>query len=184
MKRLFITLLILSSHSLLKAQKGFNYLDVAGGTMIKNQLVSEISYEWVGKYYSAHEVFLEYAIDKGDEIFKKQNDKDFSLQDTDNSTDTIIYNPNDHIRNFMVGYAYKPLITRNKNVALNLRTAGSTGTNELDFIASLSLGFELNVTFSNGWVWTLREKNQVVFYDPQSWRIGLLTGIKIPLTKD
>lgn len=165
--KIIILIILLCSGLTSFAQSGFDYLDLMGGAMVRNNKVGELSYEWVGKYYKANEIFLEYVINKNEE---------FNIQ-----ADSVIISEQVNRKNILVGYAYKPLLTRSKNIALSLRLAGGIGGNNDGFIASLSISPELNITFGNGWIWSIREKNQVVFYDPGTWRIGILTGLKIPL---
>ena len=172
MKKLILFSLVALFPFAASAQRGYTYIDFSAGLMIKNQTVGELSYEWSGKYYTGNEIFIEYAVSPSPDLAVYGNDS--SLTYVDQSDD----------QNFMIGYAFKPLIARNKNVALNLRLGGSIGTDTEDFIGSLSAGFELNFFTRSGAILFLREKNQLVFFDNSKWRIGLLAGIKIPLKKD
>lgn len=173
MKKILITALL--SFIVLftaNAQSGYTYIDFAAGLMIKNHTVGELSYEWAGRYYNGNEIFVEYAVLPLPAI---------PVHNTDGS---LTYFDQADKQNFLIGYVFKPLITRNKNVALNLRLGGSMGTDTEDFIASLHAGFELNFFTRSGTIIFLRQKSQAVFFDNSQWRIGLLAGIKIPLKKD
>lgn len=172
MKRLMLTFLFFIFFlPFVKAQRGYTYIDIAAGAMYKEHFVAELSYEWAGRYYNGNEVFLEYARQPTSSIVNLGPDGSLVTFDRPRS------------ENYLVGYAFKPLITRNKNVALNLRLAGSIGTDTDLFLGSLSAGLELNFFTRSGLVVMLREKNQLVFFAGNQWRIGLLAGIKIPLKK-
>lgn len=155
-----------------RAQSGYTYVDLAAGAMIKNHIVGELSYEWAGRYYNGNEIFLEYAVSPNPALKIYISDSILTEKD-----------PRDK-QNFLLGYTFKPLIARNKNIALNLRLGGGIGTDTDGFIGSLNAGFELNFFTRSGAVLFLREKNQLVFFDRSQWRIGLLAGVKIPLKKD
>ena len=177
------TVLLLSTAFLLcvsvYGQNGYQYLDLSAGVSTRNFEVGEISYEWQGRYYKGNEFFFQYGRTDRDYILTVD-----SLAIDSMATDTTLFLPRTReIQNFLVGYAYKPLITRSKNLALNLRLAGAVGTNEDQFIASLSAGFELSYTFPNAFVLMVRQRNQVVFWAREPWRVGAFVGLKIPLVK-
>lgn len=172
MKKILITSLFsFLSLFLANAQNGYTYIDLAAGLMIKNHTVGELSYEWAGRYYNGNEIFIEYAVSPSSELPIYNSDGSLTYFDSSNN------------QNFLIGYAFKPLIARNKNVAFNLRLGASMGTDTEDFIGSLNAGFELNFFTRSGAILFFREKNQLVFFDNSQWRIGLLAGIKIPLKK-
>lgn len=160
-------------------QNGYQYLDFSAGVSTRNFEVAEISYEWQGRYHKGNEFFFQYG----------RTDRDFiqvvdSLAIDPMAMDTtLFFQRTRQLQNFLAGYAYKPLITRKKNLALNLRLAGAVGTNEDKFLASLSAGFELSYTLPNAFVLMIRQRNQVVFWAREPWRVGAFVGLKIPLIK-
>lgn len=171
MKKLILFSLVALLPFAARAQSGYTYIDFGAGLMIKNHIVGELSYEWAGRYYSGNEIFLEYAASPSPDLHVYNSDSVLKFKGQPDN------------QNFLVGYAFKPLIARNKNVAFNLRLGGSIGTDTEDFIGSLNAGFELNLFTRSGAVLFLREKNQLVFFSRSQWRIGLLAGIKLPLKK-
>lgn len=152
MKKITILLILLGTIKVVTAQDGFKYIHLNVGTMIRNQIVSEISYEWMTKNYTGNEILIEGA-----------------------------YNHRTERKNLLIGFAYKPLIIRNKNTGVHLRLSGSIGSDNSDFICATGIGLEGFLSFSNGWILTLSQKNQAVFFDEQKWRFGALVGLKIPL---
>lgn len=153
MKRILIVLALVAGIPYTSnAQQGYKKLDIAAGYLLTDQLVAELSYEVGGRYHSAMEVIADYS-----------------------------YNRRSERNNWKVGLGYKPLITRNKNTSLNLRLTTSAGTNEQKFIASVSAGMELNFSFNSGIIFMIRQKNELVFFDQDNWRSGLLAGFKLPL---
>ncbi|UZR99613.1 hypothetical protein [Chondrinema litorale] len=134
------------------AQEGYNYLDIAGGYLVKDTYGIELSLEFGKRYHNQLELLFDYA-----------------------------HNTHSERNNYMLGLAYKPLITRKRNTVLNLRVSAALGTNEYDFIAGISTGLELNFAFSNGWIFFLRPKGDLVLWDKDHWRIGMLAGVKFPI---
>lgn len=145
-----------------KAQDGYKYFDVAAGYMFPGHYAAEISIEISKKYHNAYSYYLEAY--SNEDYYKegsfKHNTGEFGV---------------------MAGMAYKPILVRNKNVALNARFTGAAGTTGDKFIAGLSAGVELNFALRSGNFFFIRQKNQVVFWADENWRIGLLAGFKIPL---
>ena len=135
----------------LYAQDGFTYFDLAGGYMTQKHYIGEVSFDFGLRYHRAFEIL-------GDFSYKKGGNNSYKL-----------------------GFAYKPLLTRNKNTSLNLRLTSSVGTNEHNFVWAFSAGTELCFWFPNRMAFFVRQKNELVLWDKDHWRFGGLLGFKIPI---
>ena len=57
----------------------------------------------------------------------------------------------------------------------------TVGAVERKFFLGIEGGFEYNYVFQNGWEFSLIQKNNVNFLHGDTFRNGLLIGLKIPL---
>lgn len=79
-----------------------------------------------------------------------------------------------------VGLAYKHRLARYKNGMLRFRIGPQLGAVRRDFFIGLEAGFEYSYVFQNGWEFALIQKNNVNFMHGDTFRNGLLFGVKIP----
>lgn len=79
------------------------------------------------------------------------------------------------------GILYKHRLVRYKNGMLRFRFGPQFGAVECRFFLGLEGGFEYNYVFQNGWEFSLIQKNTVNFLHGDTFRNGLLIGLKIPL---
>jgi hypothetical protein len=79
------------------------------------------------------------------------------------------------------GLLYKPRIVRFKNSMIRFRFGPQLGAWQKDFYVGAELGFEYNYVFQNEWEFTVVQKNSVTFLQGDTFRNGLLIGLKIPL---
>ena len=78
------------------------------------------------------------------------------------------------------GVVYKHRLVRYKNGMLRFRFGPQFGTVQKRFFIGLEGGFEYSYVFRNGWEFTLIQKNNVNFLQGDTFRNGLLLGMKIP----
>lgn len=78
------------------------------------------------------------------------------------------------------GLLYKHRLVRYKNGMLRFRFGPEFGAVERKFFLGLEGGFEYNYVFQNGWEFSLIQKNNVNFIHGDTFRNGLLIGLKIP----
>ena len=78
------------------------------------------------------------------------------------------------------GILYKHRLARYKNGMLRFRFGPEFGAVERKFFVGLEAGFEYNYVFQNGWEFSLIQKNNVNFVHGDTFRNGLLIGLKIP----
>lgn len=64
---------------------------------------------------------------------------------------------------------------------LRFRFGPQFGAVQRNFFLGLEGGFEYSYVFQNGWEFTLIQKNNVNFLHGDTFRNGLLVGIKIPI---
>ena len=78
------------------------------------------------------------------------------------------------------GIVYKHRLVRYKNGMLRFRFGPQFGAVQKRFFIGLEGGFEYSYVFQNGWEFTLIQKNNVNFLHGDTFRNGLLLGMKIP----
>jgi hypothetical protein len=78
------------------------------------------------------------------------------------------------------GMVYKHRLVRGKNGMLRLRFGPQLGAAQGAFFMGLEGGLEYAYVFRNGWEFALIQKNNVNFLAGDTFRNGLLVGIKIP----
>ena len=78
------------------------------------------------------------------------------------------------------GIVYKHRLVRYKNGMLRFRFGPQFGAVQKLFFIGLEGGFEYSYVFQNGWEFTLIQKNNVNFLQGDTFRNGLLLGMKIP----
>ena len=78
------------------------------------------------------------------------------------------------------GLLYKHRIARYKNGCFRFRVGSEFGAVERKFFVGLEAGFEYNYVFQNGWEFALIQKNNVNFVHGDTFRNGILIGLKIP----
>lgn len=78
------------------------------------------------------------------------------------------------------GILYKHRLARYKNGMLRFRFGPEFGAVERKFFLGIEGGFEYNYVFQNGWEFSLIQKNNVNFLHGDTFRNGLLIGLKIP----
>ena len=78
------------------------------------------------------------------------------------------------------GIVYKQRLARYKNGMLRFRFGPQFGAVERKFFIGLEAGFEYSYVFRNGCEFVITPKNNVNFLHGDTFRNGLLLGIKIP----
>lgn len=78
------------------------------------------------------------------------------------------------------GLLYKHRLVRYKNGLLRFRFGPEFGAVKRKFFLGIEGGFEYNYVFQNGWEFSLVQKNNVNFIHGDTFRNGLLIGLKIP----
>lgn len=78
------------------------------------------------------------------------------------------------------GLVYKHRLARYKNGMLRFRFGPQFGAVLHDFFIGLEAGFEYSYVFLNGWEFSVIQKNNVNFLHGDTFRNGLLLGVKIP----
>ena len=78
------------------------------------------------------------------------------------------------------GIVYKHRLVRYKNGMLRFRFGPQFGAVQKRFFIGLEGGFEYSYVFRNGWEFALTQKNNVNFLHGDTFRNGLLLGMRIP----
>lgn len=78
------------------------------------------------------------------------------------------------------GVAYKKCLKRMKNSMFRLRLGPQMGAVRGSFFMAVECGFEYNVVLPNRVQLSVIQKNQVSFLHGDTFRNGLLVGLKIP----
>ena len=79
------------------------------------------------------------------------------------------------------GIIYKMRLVRYKNAMLRFRFGPQFGAAQKEFFFGLEAGFEYAYVFRNGWEFAVTQKNNVNFLHGDTFRNGLLLGVKVPL---
>ena len=80
-----------------------------------------------------------------------------------------------------VGVAYKPAVHRTRNSVGRVRMGADIGTSNRSFSLGVELGYEYVWTFRNRTQVVLQQKNEVTFWGLPRWRFGGMVGFRIPL---
>ena len=78
------------------------------------------------------------------------------------------------------GLVYKHRLVRYKKGMFRFRFGPQFGATQRKFFLGIEGGFEYNYVFQNGWEFALIQKNNVNFIHGDTFRNGLLIGMKIP----
>ncbi len=78
------------------------------------------------------------------------------------------------------GIVYKHRLVRFKNGMLRFRFGPQFGASQREFFFGVEGSFEYSYVFQNGWEFSLTQKNNVNFLHGDTFRNGLLVGMKIP----
>ena len=82
--------------------------------------------------------------------------------------------------NWMLGAAYKPCISRGRNHHGNLRIGGSAGSDLDKWLGAINLGYEHTYNLYNGWSVYYQIKEDIVFRGEETFRTGIVLGVKVP----
>ena len=142
------------------AGDGDEFVNVNGGFLFNRTLNASFGYERELSYYDALELFGEIG-DRWHEL------------DGNTSFKTDYY--------WGGGVLYKKCLKRFKNASLRFRFGPECGAHTGDWFFAVEGGFELNVSFPNRVQLSLVQKNQVGFIHGDTFRNGLLIGIRVPI---
>lgn len=161
MRRVLFSLFLLVAATLgAFAGDGDEYVNVNGGFLFNSTLNATLGYERELSYSDALELFGEV----GDRWHKAGGETTFK---------TDYY--------WGGGVLYKKSLKRFKNASLRLRFGPECGAHTGDYFFAVEGGFELNVSFPNRMQLSVVQKNQVGFFHGDSFRNGLLIGIRCPI---
>lgn len=142
------------------------YVGINTGVLYPRIFNITVQYEFETKYHNAWEVYFDYATqwDKCKTCGKVCMDS-FWKEDYA----------------YGVGLAYKPTFSRGKNSFGRFRFGTDLGASRRNFALGVEVGLE--------WVWTLRnrmqivfqQKNEVTFWAKPRFKNGALVGFRIPL---
>lgn len=79
------------------------------------------------------------------------------------------------------GFVYKHRLKRYRNSLLRLRFGPQFGADRRKFFIGIEGGFEWSYVFQNGCEFAVIQKNNVNFLHGDTFRNGLLIGLKVPL---
>ena len=79
------------------------------------------------------------------------------------------------------GIEYKYRLSRFKNGNFRITGGAYCGQNIQDFFFGCQIGFEYNYTFSNNWQFSVSQINKFNFLHGDTFRNGVMVGVKIPI---
>ncbi len=167
MKKIIIVLLLMVGLGTAKsyAGEGNVYFNLGGGWQYKNTITSMLSMEFETRYHSAWEVNINLS-------------NEYRKCPIHNVIDSESFW---YKQSFSVGGAYKGRLIRWKNSTLKYRFGVDLGAEESDFQLGLGVGLEYNYTLKNNMKLFVLQKNDFRFWAGDTFRNGLLIGIKIPI---
>lgn len=162
---LALTALVTLSLGQLKAQTHGDHLMLGVGASYPNGLEANLGYEHETEYHNAWEFWGSYYI---------KYDKDPEVGHITSESFWHNYNT------WLLGVAYKPCVTRGRNYHGNLRLGGSGGSDLDKWLGAMNLGYEHTYNLYNGWSFYFQVKEDIVFRGKDTFRTGVVLGIKIP----
>lgn len=164
MRKIVIILFSLLFAAAAEAGNTDEFFNINAGFLFQNTLNASVGYERELAYGNAYEFYAE----AGNRWHKdKQTDKVYS--------DTFW---KDYY--WDGGAVYKKSLRRYKNSVLRARLGAQFGAHTGDYFCGIEGGFEYNYVFPNGVQFSVIQKNQVNFFHGDTFRNGLLVGVKIP----
>lgn len=79
------------------------------------------------------------------------------------------------------GVLYKKQLRRFKNASLRLRIGPECGAHTGDYFFALEGGLEFNYVFPNRMQFSVIQKNQVGFFHGDTFRNGIMIGLRCPI---
>lgn len=162
MKKFVLSLIALISFTIAaKADSGDQHINVNVGVAAPYTLEATAGYEYEFKNGHAAEVYAEFG----------------NHWDTAHSMDCV---------DFWKGYfwdggaVYKYRIAKFKNGNFKIRGGVQFGSYVRKFFVGAELSFEYNYVFANNWELAVIQKNNFNFIHGDTFRNGLMVGVKIP----
>lgn len=164
MRKITLIFISLLSCMIARAGDGDQFFNVNAGFLFNNTLNATFGYEKELTYGNAIEVFGEignrWHKDPVDgKVYRDTFWKDYYWDG---------------------GILYKKVLSRFKNSLFRLRIGPECGAHKGDYFFGVEGGFEYNYVFRSGLQFSIIQKNQVSFLSGDTFRNGLLLGIKIP----
>ena len=155
MKQLLLSLLLLAVSVPMSAQDGYDAFSVRGGLLVPSTNHVLISYERTKNLDNSYSYFAEL----GAKYIDTSQPEDYYWD---------------------LGMMYHHNLVRFKNSNLRITPEFHGGAAEKKFFLGVGLGFEYNYTFRSGVVFVLHQTNQVNFFHNDTFKNGLLVGLKFP----
>ena len=162
MKKIIILFIVMFSCTSMKAGEKDQFFNINAGFLFPNTLNASVGYEMELKYGNAIELSGEVGNRWHKEDGKIYKDTFFDDYYWDGSL------------------IYKKRLAKDKNSSFRLRIGMQFGAHTGDYMFGAEGGFEYNYTFDGGVQLSLIQKNQVNFLHGDTFKNGLLVGIKIP----
>lgn len=159
MKKILVILLAVLGLSVPTFAGDREHLTVDAGFLFPSSLNATVGYEWVNTNGNAFEIFGEIG---------------------DHWQHPVCHN-------FWKGYywdggvQYKHQLKRLKNGTFRIFGGAQFGAVQTKFFLGIRAGFEYNYVFANNWEFTIQQLNTVNFLHGDTFRNGLMIGVKIPL---
>lgn len=169
MKYIYCIFLILLTATTVKAQLGYNHLNIDAGINIEGDKSYNLGYEINKGTYNAWEIAVEVHLS---DTFNRD-----SLSIGENVFQDILVPKREEM--FLAGVYYKPLIVKKRNMIYNFRTGLLLGTSE-GFVIGVGAGFEATYNFSNLLAVFIKQSNHYIININQRFRHSIHAGIKIP----
>ncbi len=164
MKKSVLVIFSLLNVAVAFAGQGDQYFSLNGGFLFNSTLNATLGYERELSYTDAFEVFAEAGN-------RWEKDPVCGKVCTESFWSNYYW---------AGGVAYKKCLKRMKNSTFRLRLGPQMGAVNGNFFMALECGFEYNYVLPNRVQLTVTQKNQVGFLHGDTFRNGLLVGLKIP----
>lgn len=165
MRKLFLTILCVSSLLLARAGNGDEFIHISAGYLYNNTLNASLGWEYEFNYDNAIEIFGE----AGD---RWEKDPECGKVCSKSFWKRYYWDG---------GVVYKKNIVRWRNSTLRIDVGPVFGAYRGQFFYGAEGSFEYNYTFRSGWKFVIKQKNNVGFNKGDTFRNGVTIGFKIPL---
>jgi len=165
MKRvLFICVAIIALHLDARGGHGDTYWNIEAGFLWQNTINASMSWEKELSYKDAVAIFGE----AGDRFTR---DPVCGKYCKDVFWDNYYWGG---------GVLYKRMMSQGRNSYFRIAVGPELGAVRTDFFAAVNLNFEWNFVNFKGIQFSLQQKNQVGFFNGDTFRNGLAIGVRIP----
>lgn len=167
MRKLLLSVFVMSAWCMVShAQQNINHLMLSVGALYERGFDATLGYEHSTRYHNAWEFwgsyYLKYDTDPvAGHITKESFWKNYNT--------------------WLLGFAYKPCVSRGRNHHGNVRLGGCGGSDLSKFIGGVNIGYEHSFALYHGVEFFFQLREDIIFRTDDVFRTGVGLGFKFPL---